>query len=181
MSIHPRRMAIAGVIGAAAIAVPLAAVASNAPTKPSVPPASAAKSAAPTAFKDLAASAGISVARLQSGLMAAKEHGGNGAAGIAAFRAATGVSVTDVKRIMLAVFGTEHAVTTDTFANLLATRLGVTRDAARRVLAELDAATGPQGVDPNSRAFAAIAARLGISPAHLAHALDATKRSLAGK
>ncbi|HEU5265291.1 MAG TPA: hypothetical protein VFU35_01280 [Jatrophihabitans sp.] len=160
--------------------MPLAAVASNSPAKPSAPPAAAAKSA-PTGLKDLAASAGISVARLQRGLMAAKQHGGNSAAGTAALRAATGVSVAEAERIMTAVFGTEHAVTTDTFASLLAARLGVSRDVARRVLAELDAASGAHGVDPNSRAFAAIAARLGMSPAHLAHALDATKRSLAGK
>jgi hypothetical protein len=48
--------------------------------------------AAPAQLNGLAASARISVNQLQAGLVAMKEAGGDTAAGIAAFAAATGVS-----------------------------------------------------------------------------------------
>src|SRR6516162_11552057 len=91
------RLAIAGVITATAIAVPVAALASG-PGSPSGKPASpqasvgATKSPTPSPLPALAASAGISVSQLKAGLMAAKQAGGNTAAGITAFVASTGVS-----------------------------------------------------------------------------------------
>jgi hypothetical protein len=51
----------------------------------------------------LAASAGISVSQLQAGLVAMKQAGGNTAAGIAAFAAATGVSHATAQRVVSAV------------------------------------------------------------------------------
>ena len=111
-----RRLAAAGLITAAAIAVPTAALAagSGSPSAKPTPPASAARSAKPTppesaagpakpGVKDrlpaLAAAAGISVDRVQAGLVAMKRAGGNTPAGIAAFAAAAGVSNATAQRV----------------------------------------------------------------------------------
>jgi hypothetical protein len=113
------RLAIAGLIAAAAIAVPTAALASGSgspPAKPAPPQASAAgagKSPAPSQLPTpsqlpaLAASAGISTDRLQAGLAAMKRAGGNTTAGIAAFAATAGVSNKTAQQIADAVFGTQ--------------------------------------------------------------------------
>jgi hypothetical protein len=61
----------------------------------------------------------------------------------------------------------------------LAARLGVSHSAAQRAFNQLDALSGRGGIDPASPAFAVIAHELGVSPARLAAALDAVKRSLA--
>jgi hypothetical protein len=107
------RLAIAGVVTAAAVAVPAAALASglgSPPGKPAPPQASApgaGKSpAAPSQLTALAASAGISVSQLQAGLGAAKRDGGDTAASVAAFAASTGVSNATAQRVLNAVFKT---------------------------------------------------------------------------
>jgi hypothetical protein len=111
MLVLRHRLAIAGVVTAAAVAVPAAALASglgSAPGKPAPPQASApgaGKSpAAPSQLTALAASAGISVSQLQAGLAAAKRDGGDTAAGVTAFAASTGVSNATAQRVLNAVF-----------------------------------------------------------------------------
>jgi hypothetical protein len=107
------RLAIAGLIAAAAIAVPTAALASGSgspPPKPAPPQASAAaagKSSVPSNLLALAASAGISTDRLQAGLAAMKQAGGNTPAGIAALAASAGVSHKTAQQIADAVFGAQ--------------------------------------------------------------------------
>ena len=78
-------------------------------SKPAPPRASSAasKSAAQPQFPALAASAGISNDRLQAGLVAMKQAGGNTPAGIAAFAASAGVTNATAQRIANAVFGTQ--------------------------------------------------------------------------
>ena len=207
MQVRNRRLAIAGVITAAAIAVPPAAfaAASGSPSgKPSSPPAcatsackskashaaagkSAAKSAEGSALAALAASAGISTDRLQAGLAAAKPAGGNTAAGIAAFAASAGVSQATAQRIVHAVFGTQvegktggQAAGVPSMAPALARQLGISTSAAQQVLSQL-VGLDRGGMGPDSPAFAAIARDLGVTPARLAAALSAAKQSLAGK
>ena len=143
---------------------------------------------APSQLAGLAAKEGISPAKLQAGLIAAKRAGGNTTAGIAAFAAAAGVSQATAQRIVLAVFGTtvsgtkadQGATGQAAFTAALASHLGVSTSAAQRALDQLQA-LGRGGVDPSSPAFAAIARDLGVSPAQLAAALDAAKQSLAGQ
>jgi hypothetical protein len=113
MLVLRHRLAIAGVVAAAAVAVPAAALASglgSPPGKPAPPPASArgaGKSpAAPSQLTALAAAAGISVSQLQAGLAAVKRDGGDTAAGVAAFAASTGVSHATAQRVLHAVFET---------------------------------------------------------------------------
>jgi len=184
MPVLRHRLAIAGVITAAAVTVPAAALASGSgspPGKPAPPQAcavgacqskaghpAAITSAAPSQLAALAASAGISTDRLQAGLAAAKRAGGNTAAGIAAFAASAGVSHTTAQRIVDAVFGTQ------------VDRGKTGGPAAQQAVNQLDA-LGEGGVDPASPAFAAIARDLGVSPVRLAAALDAVKQSEAGK
>ena len=107
-----RRLAIAGLIAATAIAVPTAALASGSGSpspQPAAPQASAAagKSAAQPQLPALAATAGISTDRLQAGLVAMKRAGGNTPAGIAAFAASAGVTSATAQHIADAVFGTQ--------------------------------------------------------------------------
>ena len=202
MLVRNRRLAVAGVITAAALAVPPAAFAagSGSPSgKPSPPQAcatsackskdshAAGKSAVPSQLPALAASAGISMDRLQAGLGAAKQAGGNTAAGIAAFAASTGVSQATAQRIVHAVFGPQiegktpgSAAGEPSFAPALASQLGVSVSAAQRAISQLEA-LDRSGIDPASPAFAAIARDLGVTPARLAAALSAAKQSLAGK
>jgi len=205
MQVRNRRLAIAGVITAAAIAVPPAAfaAASGSPSgKPSSPPAcatsackskashgaagkSAAKSAEGSQLAALAASAGISTDRLEAGLGAAKRAGGNTAAGIAAFAASAGVSHATAQRVVHAVFGTEVSKQPGQTGqpapvSALAAQLGVSNAAAQRAFNQLDA-LGRGGIDPASPAFAAIARELGVSPVRLAAALQAVKQTMAGK
>lgn len=107
-----KRLAIAGVAAATAIALPTAALASGPgspsgkPT-PSAPAASASKSPPSSErawLAALAASAGISVSQLEAGLVAAKAAGGDTAAGVTAFAASTGVSQATAQRIIDTVF-----------------------------------------------------------------------------
>jgi hypothetical protein len=200
MLVRYRRLGVAGVITAAVIAVPAAALASGSgspsgkPAPPQASAASASKASHPAAVKSgarlrlaaLAASAGISTNRLQAGLVAAKRAGGNTAAGIAAFAASTGVPHATAQRIVHAVVGTQVVKNSPTgppaAVRALATRLGVSTGAAGRALKQIAALSSKNGgVDPASPAFAAIARDLGVSPARLAAAWDAVKQSVAGK
>jgi hypothetical protein len=199
MSVRHRRLAVAGVIAATAIAVPAAALASSSdspPTKPApsasgsdslsgkpAPSSAASKSADPSELPALAASAGISVSQLQAGLVAAKQAGGNSAAGIAALAASTGVSNATAQRLVYAVFGTrvDRSLTGSAAVAALASRLGVSTSAAQHALQRISALSGQSGVDPASGAFARIAHDLGVSPAQLAAALGGVKQSVAGK
>src|SRR5260370_10844702 len=135
------RLAVAGVITAGAIAGPAAALASGSgspsgkPAPPQASAASAKRSEAQSQLQALAASAGISVNRLQAGLVAAKRADGNTAAGIAAFAASTGVSLATAQRIVHAVSGTQvdRGMTGGpAAAAALASRLGVSTSTAGR-------------------------------------------------
>jgi hypothetical protein len=199
MLVLHRRLAIAGVITATAIAAPAAALASGSgspsgqpgPTqacatsacKSQASHAGAATSPARPQFAPLAASAGISTDRLQAGLLAAKRAGGNTAAGIAAFAASTGASHATAQRILHAVFGTQagHSLTGPASVRVLATQLGVSTSAAHRALERVSALSGNHGIDPASPAFAAIAHDLGVSPDRLIAGLGAVKQSMAGR
>jgi hypothetical protein len=205
MLVLRHRLAIAGVVAAAAVAVPAAALASglgSPPGKPAPPAASApgpGKSpAAPSQLTALAASAGISVSKLQAGLGVAKRDGGNNAASVAAFAALTGVSHATAQRVLNAVFGTSASgkpappqaggargsrsaekgsgsATAPAPVRAFAARLGVSTSAAGPAFKELTALSGNGSADPGSAAFAAIARDLGVSPARLAAAWDAVK------
>jgi hypothetical protein len=187
MSVRHRRLVVAGVLAATAIAVPAAALASGAGSpsgKPAPSPSAVGKSAGLSELPALAASARISASRLQAGLVAAKQAGGNSAAGIAAFAASTGVSTATAQRIVYAVFGrhVDNSLTGPAAVSMLATRLGVSSGAAQHALGQIGALSRQQhGVDPRSTAFAAIAHDLGVSPARLAAAMDGLKQSMAGK
>jgi hypothetical protein len=189
------RIAIAGVLTAAAVAVPAAVFASGSGSQAPKPAqssatlqakrakAEAAKPAASRQMHALASSAGISGSRLSTGLFAAKRAGGNSTAGIAAFARAAGVPPATAQRIVSAVFGkqVDHSLTGPPAVAALAARLGVSTSAARHALEQIGALSGKHGVDPASTAFAAIAHQLGVSPARLAGALDGVKRSMAGR
>jgi len=197
MLVPRRRLAVAGVITAAAVAVPAAALASGSgsPSGKPAPPQACASSAckskashapgaqSPTRSQlgTLATSAGISTDRLQAGLFAAKRASGNTVAGIAAFAASTGVSHATARRIVHTVFGTQagHSLTGPASVSVLATRLGVSRSAAHHALERVSALSGSHGVNPASPVFAAIAHNLGVSPARLITGLDAVKQSMA--
>ncbi len=187
------RLAIAGIVTATAVAVPVAALASG-PGSPAGKPSptqvssSAGKSPAPAsaAERALAASAGISVARLEAGLGAAKQAGGNTAGGVAAFAATTGVSRATAQRVVNAVFGSaaagekapsgtgasaaksaaaQHQLSgLPEAASALAARLGVSTDTAQRAVKEISRLIVVDGrVDTASPAFAAIAHDIGVS------------------
>jgi hypothetical protein len=116
VSMH-HRAALAAVLTAVAVAVPVAAFASG-PGSPATKPAhsattlktkSAAGAGGPAAGSRLSAalasSAGISQSRLDTGLAAAKRAGGGNPAGITGFAQAAGVSPATAQRIVYAVFG----------------------------------------------------------------------------
>ena len=125
--------------------------------------------------------------------MAAKQAGGNTAAGITAFAASTGVSQATAQRVMDAVFGTEvgkqpgkqpgqqpSQADQQALVSALAAQLGVSHSAAQRAFNQL-AGLGRGGINPASPAFAAIARQLGVQPDRLVAALQAAKQSMAGK
>lgn len=198
MPVRYRRIAVAGVLTAAAVAVPVAAFASgpgSPATKSAHSPATlktesasgAAKSAAASQLSAaLASSAGISESRLDAGLAAAKRAGGSNAAGITAFARAAGVSHATAQRIVYAVFGkqgkhVDNSLSGPSAVAALAAQLDVSTSAARHALQQIGALSGKDGVDPASTAFAAIAHELGVSPTRLAGALDGVKESVAGR
>jgi hypothetical protein len=135
MPVPSRRVALAGVLTAAAIAVPVAALASGSDLPGAKPTDSSttlqakrakaeaakptdssttlqakrakaeAKSSGASQMRALASSAGITESRLNAGLAAAKRARGHNPAGIAAFARAAGVSSATAQRIVSAVFG----------------------------------------------------------------------------
>lgn len=183
MSVRNRRLVVAGVVAAAAVAVPIAALASGSgsPSEKPPPPAASRSATAPELQK-LATTAGISVARMQAGLVAAKHAGPDNSRRIAAFAAAAHVSATTAERIVHATFGTQvdRSFTRPAAVAALAGRLGVSRSAAQHALQQLSALSGRNGIDPASPAFRAIAHALGVSPARLASGLASVKRAMAG-
>jgi len=198
MLVMRHRLVIAGAVTAAAIAVPAAGLAagsgspsakpspsrcavSSCPAKTSKAPG--AKSAASSKLGGLAASAGLTADQLRAGLIAAKQAGGNTAAGTAAFVASTGVSQATAQRILRTVFGTQVnlSLTGPAAVRTLSAHLGISAHEAHSALERIGALGGRDGLDPTSPAFAAIAHDLGVSPAELAAALDAVKRSMAGR
>jgi hypothetical protein len=181
-----RRLAVAGILTAAAIAVPAAALAAGSDSphpKPQHPVGASGSSEAAPDMTALAKSADISVSRLEAGLRAAKPAGGNTTAGIAAFAAAAGVSNATAHRIVDTVFGANGnpSVTGAAAAAVLASHLGVSKAMAQRALQQVAALARENGVDPQSAAFARVAHGLGVSPARLAAGLDAVKQSMAGR
>jgi hypothetical protein len=121
--------------------------------------------------------------------MAAKQAGGNTAAGITAFAASTRVSQATAQRVIAAVFGTEigkqpgqqpSQADQQALVSALAAQLSVSHSAAQRALNQLQA-LGRGGIDPASPAFAAIAHQLGVNPDRLVAALQAAKQGMAGR
>jgi hypothetical protein len=148
MSVRSRRLAVAAVIAASAIAVPAAALASVSGTSSGKP--------APSAAAGKSAAAGGSAAASKSAAA-----GGSAAASKSAARQS----------------GALGSVTVPAMVAALATQLGVSHDAAQHAFNQLDALNGTGGIDPASPAFAAIARDLGVSPARLAAALPAAKQA----
>src|SRR5260370_5572332 len=181
MLVRHHRLAIAGVLTATAIAVPAAALASGSGSpsgKPAPPQASAASASKAAAGRSqlpaLAASAGISVSRLQAGLVAAKGVGGNTAASIAAFAASTGVSHATAQRVVYALFGTQvikrpSLTGPPAPVRAFATRLGVSTSAAGRALRRTPGLAGKNGSRPASPRFAPSPPVPGAAPARLPH------------
>ena len=165
MSVRSRRLALAAVIAAIAIAVPTAALASDSGTWSGKPAPSAAATKPPASTSAASKSAAASGSAAASKSAAAS---GSAAASKSAARQS----------------GALRSVTMPAEVAALATRLGVSHSAVQRALNRLAALSGEGGVDPTSPAFAAIAHDLGVSPARLAAALVAAKQaarqSLAG-
>jgi hypothetical protein len=150
MSVRSRRLTIAAVIAATAIAVPAAALASvsGPPSGKPSPPASASQPAA----AESAAAAKSAAAASQA------TASGSAAASKAAARQSGALS----------------SVTEPAEVAALAADLGVSHGAAQHALDQLQALNG---MDPASPAFAAIAQGLGVSPDRLAAALPAVKQA----
>jgi hypothetical protein len=150
-----RRLAIAGVIAATAIAVPTAALASRSGTpsgKPAAPQPPAARASNSAAAANKAAAAGNSAAAISDSAAAARKS---------------------------AAAQSHHTVPAPVRA--FATRLGISIDTAGRALKQVAALNDKNGgVDRSSAALTAIAHDLGVSPARLAAAWDAAKQSLTG-
>ena len=160
MSVRSRRVVVAGIAAAAAVALPAAALASSSGS-PSAKPSPAATKSAATASKSAATSeppvAPSAAAAKKSAAAAGKSAG-----------AGSGTSV-------------DRSLTGPVAVAALANQLGVSRGAARRALQQIIALNRQGGVDPTGPAFAAIAHDLGVSPAQLGAALGAVKRSAAGR
>jgi len=152
MPVSSRRLAVAGVIAAAVIALPAAAFASGSTS--SGKPGPSASSSAP-AVKSPAP---------DTSLPASKSPGPNPSAA-AAMKAAARQSPTLERQAVQAM------------ATALASQLGVSHSAAQRAMNQINALSDRNGVDPASPAFAAIAHQLGVTPSRLAAALDAAKQA----
>jgi hypothetical protein len=178
------RLVVVSAIVAAAVAVPAAAIAySSSPGAPSPTTTKVSVDQTSAEFAALAASAGISETRLQQGLAAAKQAGGNDPAGVAAFASAAGVSAATAQRVVTTVFeaSQNRDLTGGSAAAALAKNLGISTPAAQSAFQRIIALNGKDGVDPHSAGFAAIAHDLRVSPERLAAALDDVKRALAGQ
>ena len=150
MLVLRHRLAIAGVIAAAAIAVPVAALAAGSgspPAKPAPPAVAPAVSKSPPPGNPAP----------PQGAAASKE--------------------AEASKEAVAA---QQAVPAPVQA--FAARLGVGIDAAGPAFKEVAGLAGPDGrVDTGSRAFAAIASELGVSPARLAAAWAAVSQDMPGK
>jgi len=154
MPVRKHRLAVAGIIAAAAIAIPGAALASGLTTASGKPGPSATASA-PVGTKSPApggAPTGTKSPAPDPSAAASKSA--------AAQSPQAGI---EAQRLVAALAG----------------QLGVSDSAAQHLLDQLEE-LGRGGVDPNSPAFATIAHGLGLTPAQLAAALDTAKKSLAG-
>jgi hypothetical protein len=148
MLVLRHRLAIAGVITATAIAVPVAALASG-PGSPSGKPAPPQASAT---------SAGKSPAAPSSGSPSGKPAPPQG-------------SSAAPSQLKKQAQPDQPPAPVRTFA----ARLGVSADAAGRAFKEIAGLSLQNGVNPASPAVAAIARELGVSPAQLIAAWDAVK------
>lgn len=163
MLVLRHRLAIAGVIAAAAIAVPVAALAAapgSPPAKPGPPP-----TAAPGASK--------------SPPPACAQASPDGAA--AASKKAAAASQPDVAAPGASKSPPpgEQALPAPVAAFIA--RLGVGTDAGGRAFKEVDGLVRQGGkADPASPAFAAIAREAGVSPDRLAAAWDSVSQAAAG-
>lgn len=152
MLVLRRRLAIAGITAVAAIAVPVAALASGSsspPVKPAPPQA-----AAPSVTKPV-----------PPGQPAPSSNPVPPAGAAAASKAAAAAGKPDVPAPIQA----------------FAERLGVGTDAAGRAFKEVAGLARNGGADPSSPAFAAIARELGVSPERLAAAWAAVSQGIPGK
>jgi len=151
MPVSSRRLAVAGVIAAAVIALPAAALASASSPSPGKP--------APSATASKSVPAGKSTG-------AADKSPAPNSSAAAAMKAAARQSGAGEQQAMSAMVAS------------LASQLGVSHAAAQRAFSQLEALSR-EGVDPASPAFAAVAHGLGVTPTHLAAALDAAKQAAA--
>ena len=161
MSVRSRRLALAAVIAAIAIAVPTAVLASDSGTWSGKPAPSAAATKPPASTSAASKSAAASGSAAASKSAAAS---GSAAASKSAARQS----------------GALQSVTMPAMVAALSTQLGVSHRAAQNVLSQL-AELSRGGIDSGSPAFAAIAHQLGVSPDRLVAALQAAKQSMAGK
>ena len=154
MPVRKHRLAAAGIIAAAAIAIPGGALASGLTTasgKPGRSPTASAPAISKSPAPGAAPTGTKSPAPNPSAAASKSAAAQSPQAGIEAQR----------------------------LAAALARQLGISDSAAQHLLNQL-VELGRGGVDPNSPAFATTAHRLGVTPAKLTAALDATKESLAG-
>jgi hypothetical protein len=147
MPVPSRRLAAAGVIAAALIALPAAAFASGSTSSGKPGPSATASNSA----------------------QASKSP----AAGTSPLPNSSAAAMKNAARQSRAL----ESGTMPSMVAALATQLGVSHSAAQRAMNQLDAVSDRNGVDPASAAFAAIAHELGVTPARLAAALDAAKQA----
>lgn len=189
LHLSTHRLVIATCVAATAVALPVTALATSGGPKAAPKPVTPATAAAATPTKASPSNAvaagradGISEGRTQAGLVAAKEQGGNTPAGVRAFASAAQVPQATAQALVDKAFGTtsDHGFVTANTVAAMASRLGVSQDAARAALTAVVALSGKDGVDPSSQAFTAIAHGLGVTAQQLAAALDAAKEAAAG-
>jgi hypothetical protein len=149
MPVPSRRLAVAGVIAAAVIALPAAAFASGSTSSGKPAPSAAAGNSAPAGGKSPAPGNPVP-----------------NSSAAAAMKAAARQSPTLERQALQAM------------ATALASQLGVSDSAALRAMNQINALSDRNGVDPASPAFAAIAHQLGVTPSRLAAALDGAKQAL---
>jgi hypothetical protein len=169
---------VAGVVAAATVAVPAAALASGSGSPSAKPSPVASKSAAAASKSAAAASAAAS----KSAAAAASKSAAS-ASKSAAAAASKSAAAASASKSAAAGSGTrvDRSLTGPAAVAALASRLGVSTGAARHALQQIGALSRQGGVDPTGPAFAAIARGLGVSPAQLAAALGGVKQDLAGK
>jgi hypothetical protein len=149
MSVPSRRLAVAGVIAAAVIALPAAAFASASSTSSGKPGPSAAASQSAPAIKSPPPASESAAPNSSAAAMKAAARGSR---------------------------ALENG-TMPSMVAALATQLGVSHSAAQRAMNEINALSDRNGADPASPAFAAIAHQLGVTPDRLDAALGAAKQA----